>query len=258
DSLGRSDPSRHQLPRRRRLPQPLPLRLRRSSPAAPAARCPLLSLRGRRGSAAGAPFRAAQDRLPPQPLRRHDRLLPRPLRLQPRPLARPPAQPPRDRRFLGRRLRLQPHRRSPAAVRRFQPLPHLSQPQRQVGHRLRRDRRDRPLRLRNHLLCPDPALLSGEWEHHRGRCPPGIGERTPKLGRREGDGLGSEPWRRGPEPRFQGVRMGEVCVGRGAWWTTRDAVMAHCKDVRIGFGNGTVAAAGDLVGPSPKNCLVLM
>ncbi|THU66798.1 hypothetical protein C4D60_Mb05t18000 [Musa balbisiana] len=49
-----------------------------------------------------------------------------------------------------------------------------------------------------------------------------------------------------------------VKFGSGAWWTRRDAMMAHCKDVRIGFGNGTVAAAGALVGPSPKNCLVLM
>ncbi|URE07777.1 Late embryogenesis abundant protein [Musa troglodytarum] len=49
-----------------------------------------------------------------------------------------------------------------------------------------------------------------------------------------------------------------VKFGSGAWWTRGDAMRAHCKDVRIGFGNGTVAAAGALVGPSPKNCLVLM
>ncbi|RWW10258.1 hypothetical protein GW17_00026207 [Ensete ventricosum] len=68
--------------------------------------------------------------------------------------------------------------------------------------------------------------------------------------------LGSEPWRWVPELRFQGVRLGEVWSG--AWWTRKDAMMAHCKDVRIGFDNSTVAVAGALVGPSPKNYRVLM
>ncbi|RWW36849.1 hypothetical protein BHE74_00058092 [Ensete ventricosum] len=68
--------------------------------------------------------------------------------------------------------------------------------------------------------------------------------------------LGSEPWRWVPELRFQGVRLDEVWSG--AWWTRKDAMMAHCKDVRIGFDNSTVAVAGALVVPSPKNYRVLM
>ncbi|KAJ8505048.1 hypothetical protein OPV22_005934 [Ensete ventricosum] len=49
-----------------------------------------------------------------------------------------------------------------------------------------------------------------------------------------------------------------VKFGLGAWWTRKDAMMTHCKDVRIGFGNAMVLVAGALVGPSPKNYRVLM